>query len=119
MRKIKFRGKRVEGGWICGDLIQYKDGSNAIINIPFSKYGYEATEILNRNRVIPKTVGQFTGLQDKNGKDIYEGDKLQYCDEDIYYTVKSIYGLAFDNINTELNYKIIGNIHEEKKWNQL
>ena len=129
MRKIKFRGKRVDNGeWVYGDLVQAtgKLGIARVDNPPeFDKTdkkdawmeefikGYVVFE------VIPETVGQFTGLQDKNGKDIYEGDKLQYCDEDIYYTVKSIYGLAFDNINTELNYKIIGNIHEEKKWNQL
>lgn len=64
-REIKFRGKDPKGGWVKGyylqDLTQGKMCSY-IFNCPFYW------------EVIPETVGQFTGLLDKNGKEIYEGD---------------------------------------------
>lgn len=55
MREILFRGKRKDGGfWLCGDLRQW-----------------------SKTEVIPETVGQFTGMTDKNGKQIFEGDIIR------------------------------------------
>lgn len=63
-REIKFRGKS-ELGWHYGDLTQW-DGHCTIFN---RKNGQDYN-------VRPETVGEITGLYDKNGKDIYEGDIL-------------------------------------------
>ena len=72
-REIKFRGK-VEIGvkkpfWIYGDLVRFNEKS-CIHSLDENGY--------HRYTVNSETVGQFTGLQDKNGKDIFEGDIIHF-----------------------------------------
>jgi uncharacterized phage protein (TIGR01671 family) len=143
-RTIKFRGKRTENGeWICGNLVITSNGATHIFDIEESEEdGHHIMFNENSSWVIPETVGQFTGLCDKNGKEIYEGDiiekKNRHSDMGLF-VVEFINGLAWnyngfglrkiddgklsnfspDSIwfpsNKPENWdKVIGNIHENK-----
>ena len=115
MRTIKFRGLRTDGkGWVYGGYFQHTPDEDGVRYYIFD-FNEGAVE------VIPESVGQFTGLHDKNGKKIYEGDvledtlgrkKLVEYYKDGFWLNASLEGAEWCLRHVNSSSKVIGNISE-------
>ena len=136
MREILFRGKRCDNGeWVDGFLLKECNYATCSWNLAieyktdrFGKFAYDVAE------VVTETVSQFTGLTDKNGKKIFEGDIVRVCLDPeicvgnvIWDSEIASYNIPFNNgkcvlpldifiaknkVGEKVWIEVIGNIHD-------
>lgn len=129
MRTIKFRGKCCHSdAWAYGYLVDY--GVDECSEIQGFDVFHEGRDVWQEMVVERNTVGQFTGLHDKNGKEIYEGDLVRYGERNYVVSYEDSHKGAFSLIrnNTFVGcfgtpypfepfyVEVVGNIHDYRKY---
>ena len=141
MKENKFRGKTTEGKWLYGSLINnafFVERTNVpvcyIFDNEYDDYGSweDIAEILDECEVLNETVGQYIGVNDNTGKEIYKGDivELPRCNNTraiveefgVGYILRETDGSGFIRFSDEpnpFNFKVIGNIYENPELLEL
>ena len=136
MREIKFRGKRIDNNeWVYGGYMKNINGTYIT-----DTDNFHLRKTYKNYLVYDETIGQFTGLCDKNNVEIYEGDLLKYSEDtseisgidEVFYNEEygtfevainrkrndtEVLGFYLSRLGIGTKYEVIGNIYDNKENN--
>ena len=129
-REILYRGARMgDGKFVYGSLVFVKENDKSENELPHIVISY-GPDTFDWFEVDPETVGQFTGMTDKNGTKIFEGDIVRHIDttchvvevvnSEVYFDTEMLeFGFRYSNelFHCQFNneFEVIGNIYDNKE----